>query len=35
MTTSVAIQAGPNERNLELAGGGQAISPDKFGNARQ
>jgi hemoglobin len=35
MTTSVTIQAGGNERNLELAGGGQAISPDKFGNARQ
>jgi plastocyanin len=35
LTTSLAIQAGANERNLELAGGGQAISPDKFGNARQ
>ena len=35
LATSVTIQPGANERNLELAGGGQAISPDKFGNARQ
>jgi hypothetical protein len=35
LTTSVTIKAGANENNLELAGGGQAISPDKFGNARQ
>jgi hemoglobin len=35
LTTSVMIKPGANESNLELAGGGQAISPDKFGNARQ
>ncbi len=35
LTTSVTIKPGANESNLELAGGGQAISPDKFGNARQ
>jgi plastocyanin len=35
LATSVTIKPGANENNLELAGGGQAISPDKFGNARQ
>jgi hemoglobin len=35
LTTSVTIKPGANENNLELTGGGQAISPDKFGNARQ
>jgi hemoglobin len=32
---TVTIKAGPNEDNLDLKGGGQAISPDKFGAARQ
>jgi hemoglobin len=35
LTTSVTIKPGANENKLELTGGGQAISPDKFGNARQ
>ena len=35
MITSVVIKAGANESDLDLKGGGQAISPDKFGNARQ
>jgi plastocyanin len=35
MTASVTIKAGANENNLDLKGGGQAISPDKFGGARQ
>lgn len=35
MTTSVVIKAGGNETDLDLKGGGQAISPDKFGTARQ
>jgi hemoglobin len=35
LTTSVTIKPGANENNLDLTGGGQAISPDKFGNARQ
>jgi plastocyanin len=35
MTTSIAIKPGANESDLDLRGGGQAISPDKFGNARQ
>jgi plastocyanin len=32
---SVTIKPGANEDNLDLKGGGQAISPDKFGTARQ
>jgi hypothetical protein len=35
MVSSVTIKAGSNESNLDLKGGGQAISPDKFGTARQ
>jgi hypothetical protein len=34
-TATVTIKAGPNEDNLDLKGGGQAISPDKFGAPRQ
>jgi hemoglobin len=34
-TASVTIKPGANEDNLDLKGGGQAISPDKFGTARQ
>jgi hemoglobin len=33
--TTVTIKAGTNESDIELKGGGQAISPDKFGTARQ
>jgi hypothetical protein len=35
MTTSLTIKAGANEGDLDLRGGAPAISPDKFGNARQ
>jgi hemoglobin len=35
MTASLMIKAGANENDLDLKGGGQAISPDKFGTARQ
>ncbi|HSS01940.1 MAG TPA: hypothetical protein VLM79_33005 [Kofleriaceae bacterium] len=35
LVSTVVIKAGANEDNLDLKGGGQAISPDKFGNARQ
>jgi hypothetical protein len=35
VTTSLTIKAGTNEDNLDLKAGGQAISPDKFGTARQ
>jgi hemoglobin len=35
LMASVVIKAGANEDNLDLKGGGQAISPDKFGTARQ
>ena len=35
MTASLTIKAGANENNLDLKAGGQAISPDKFGGARQ
>ncbi|HZJ64444.1 MAG TPA: hypothetical protein VFD36_13075 [Kofleriaceae bacterium] len=35
LTSSVTIKAGANEDNLDLKGGGQAVSPDKFGTARQ
>jgi plastocyanin len=35
LVSSVTIKAGSNESNLDLRGGGQAISPDKFGTARQ
>ena len=31
---TLTIKSGTNENNLELKGGGQAISPDKFGGAR-
>ena len=34
-TSSITIKPGSNEGDLDLKGGGQAISPDKFGNARQ
>ncbi len=34
-TTSLVIKAGANEGDLDLKGGGQAVSPDKFGAARQ
>jgi hypothetical protein len=33
-TTTLTIKQGANETNLELRGGGQAISPDKFGAPR-
>jgi hypothetical protein len=33
--STVVVKAGANEDNLDLKGGGQAISPDKFGTARQ
>jgi plastocyanin len=35
MMASVTIKPGANEDNIDLKGGGQAISPDKFGTARQ
>ncbi|HEX3763061.1 MAG TPA: hypothetical protein VHW23_30400 [Kofleriaceae bacterium] len=35
LSTSVTVKPGANESDLDLTGGGQAISPDKFGNARQ
>ncbi|HEX7842058.1 MAG TPA: hypothetical protein VF469_31520 [Kofleriaceae bacterium] len=35
MTTSLTVKAGANEGDLDLKGGAAAISPDKFGNARQ
>jgi len=35
MSSSLTIKAGANEGNLDLKAGGQAISPDKFGGARQ
>jgi hemoglobin len=35
MTASLTIKPGANENNLDLKAGGQAISPDKFGGARQ
>jgi hemoglobin len=35
LVSSVTIKAGGNESNLDLKGGGQAISPDKFGTPRQ
>lgn len=35
MTTSITIKPGANESDLDLKGGAPAISPDKFGNARQ
>ncbi len=34
-TSSLTVKAGANEGNLDLKAGGQAISPDKFGGARQ
>jgi hemoglobin len=34
MTTSVTIKPGANEGDLELTGGGQRVSPDKFGAPR-
>jgi hemoglobin len=34
MTTTLTIKAGANDRTLELRGGGQPISPDKFGVSR-
>ncbi|HET7502760.1 MAG TPA: hypothetical protein VFK02_17180 [Kofleriaceae bacterium] len=35
LTTTLTVKAGANEGNLDLKGGAQAISPDKFGTARQ
>jgi hemoglobin len=35
MVSSITIKAGANEGDLDLKGGGQAISPDKFGTSRQ
>src|SRR3954470_23224813 len=35
MVSSLTIKAGSNESDLDLKGGGQAISPDKFGTSRQ
>jgi hypothetical protein len=35
LASTVVIKAGANEDNLDLKAGGQAISPDKFGTARQ
>jgi hypothetical protein len=34
-TTTLVIKAGANERELDLKGGAQAVSPDKLGTARQ
>jgi len=35
VTKTVTINAGTNESDIDLKGGGLAISPDKFGTARQ
>jgi hemoglobin len=35
LVSSVTIKEGTNEDSFDLKGGGQAISPDKFGTARQ
>ena len=35
LMSTVTIKEGTNEDNIELKGGGQAISPDKFGTPRQ
>jgi plastocyanin len=35
LVSTVTIKAGANESDLDLKGGGQTISPDKFGTARQ
>lgn len=35
LETEVEIKAGANETKLDLKAGGQAISPDKFGGARE
>jgi hemoglobin len=34
LTTTITIKAGANDSTLELRGGGQPISPDKFGASR-
>jgi hemoglobin len=34
-TSMITIRPGANQSDLDLKGGGVAISPDKFGNARQ
>ena len=34
MTTTLTIKPGENDSALELRGGGQPISPDKFGASR-
>ena len=35
LISTVVVKAGANEDNIDLKGGGMAISPDKFGTSRQ